>query len=247
MADAAYARPPLVFDGDDGLSIADVSFQLENKTHPRQPSDDVLFLHKGRKQIQIYQDFWEDRPKFQPQRILELGVWHGGSIAFWFEYFQPRKHVAVDILPARHLPALDQYLAGDVRRACISIYWDTDQADGDALRRIVTTTFHAPIDLIIDDASHLYGPTKASFETLFPLLRPGGLYLIEDWPWGYDARFRAPDHPWTGERALSDLVPALLEQTGTSMRIVRSVFVNAALIAVERGGMPAAALAGFRL
>ena len=38
-----------------------------------------------------------------------------------------------------------------------------------------------PLDLVIDDASHLYGPTMASFEVLFPRLRPGGLYVIEDW------------------------------------------------------------------
>jgi hypothetical protein len=39
------------------------------------------------------------------------------------------------------------------------------------------------VDLVIDDASHLYPFTKGSFETLFPRLRPGGLYIIEDWSW----------------------------------------------------------------
>lgn len=38
-----------------------------------------------------------------------------------------------------------------------------------------------PLDLVIDDASHLLNETRASFETLFPLLGPGGLYVIEDW------------------------------------------------------------------
>ena len=36
---------------------------------------------------------------------------------------------------------------------------------------------------MIDDASHMYEHTKVSFETLFPLLRPGGQYIIEDWSW----------------------------------------------------------------
>ena len=36
-------------------------------------------------------------------------------------------------------------------------------------------------DLIVDDASHLYRPTLASFEVLYPRLRPGGTYVIEDW------------------------------------------------------------------
>jgi hypothetical protein len=49
----------------------------------------------------------------------------------------------------------------------------------------VAHEFSAPLDLVIDDASHIYGPTKASFQALFPLLRPGGLYLIEDWAWAH--------------------------------------------------------------
>jgi predicted methyltransferase len=35
------------------------------------------------------------------------------------------------------------------------------------------------LDLVVDDTSHL-GPTRASFNTLFPRLRPGGVYVIED-------------------------------------------------------------------
>jgi hypothetical protein len=38
-------------------------------------------------------------------------------------------------------------------------------------------------DLVIDDAAHVYGQTKRSFECLFPTLAPGGLYIIEDWAW----------------------------------------------------------------
>lgn len=237
--------PRLVFSEDDRLCLSGVEFQLESKTRPHQPSDGLLFIHKGRAQLQIYQEFWQARPHFQPQRILELGVWEGGSIAFWHEYFQPLKHVDIDVLPAQPLQAFETYLAD--RRDRIAIHWGIDQADGNALRGIVSQAFNAPLDLIIDDASHLYGPTKASFETLFPLLRPGGLYLIEDWPWGYSETFRAPDHPWKDERPLSDVAVSLLEQAGTSTTIVRSVFVNTAFVAVERGGLPAADLTDFRL
>jgi hypothetical protein len=47
-----------------------------------------------------------------------------------------------------------------------------------------------PVDLVIDDASHLYDESRASFETLFPLLHPGGLYIIEDWRWQHDVADR---------------------------------------------------------
>ena len=34
---------------------------------------------------------------------------------------------------------------------------------------------------MIDDASHLLMPTERSFDALFPRVRPGGAYIIEDW------------------------------------------------------------------
>ena len=37
------------------------------------------------------------------------------------------------------------------------------------------------IDLVIDDASHRLAETRSSFESLFPHVRPGGLFIIEDW------------------------------------------------------------------
>ena len=48
--------------------------------------------------------------------------------------------------------------------------------------------FPKGIDLVVDDASHLYEQTKATFAMLFPLVRPGGNYVIEDWSWAHWAR-----------------------------------------------------------
>ncbi len=39
------------------------------------------------------------------------------------------------------------------------------------------------MDLVFDDASHLYEETRSSFESLFPHVRPGGVFVIEDWRW----------------------------------------------------------------
>jgi hypothetical protein len=56
-----------------------------------------------------------------------------------------------------------------------------------------------PLDLVIDDASHLYGPSLATFETLFPALREGGLYVLEDWKTSLNFPCHGggenPDHP----------------------------------------------------
>jgi hypothetical protein len=59
-----------------------------------------------------------------------------------------------------------------------------DQSDRSVVPRIIDEEFGStPLDLVTDDASHLLDLTRASFEMLFPRLRPGGTYIIEDWNW----------------------------------------------------------------
>ena len=59
------------------------------------------------------------------------------------------------------------------------------RATGAHIRQLVESELGGPIDLVIDDASHAYHPTLLSFEALFPLLRSGGCYAIEDWAWAH--------------------------------------------------------------
>ena len=67
------------------------------------------------------------------------------------------------------------------------IHDDVDQADRAGSPRSSSEAFgDQPLDLVIDDCSHLYEATRASFNELFPRLRPGGLYWIEDWPWAHE-------------------------------------------------------------
>ena len=114
-------------------------------------------------------------------------------------------------------------------------FGETDQANKSRLRDLVAMEFDGPLDLVIDDASHFYGPTLASFETLFPLLTPGGLYIIEDWAWGHWPGFIVPDHPWAGETPLTQLVVKIIEAAGTSTQLLANVTVYEAFIPVERG------------
>jgi hypothetical protein len=40
--------------------------------------------------------------------------------------------------------------------------------------------FDFEFDVVLDDASHVYANTVATFEALFPAVKTGGMYLIED-------------------------------------------------------------------
>ena len=60
--------------------------------------------------------------------------------------------------------------------------YGVDQSDRARLHQIVADDFGGEaIDVVFDDCSHLLEPTRASFDALFPFVRPGGIYVIEDW------------------------------------------------------------------
>lgn len=54
-----------------------------------------------------------------------------------------------------------------------------DQLNDESLTTL-RNTFTVEFDVIIDDASHIYGPTINTFVNLFPALKSGGVYCIED-------------------------------------------------------------------
>jgi predicted O-methyltransferase YrrM len=120
-----------------------------------------------------------------PSTIVELGVYQGGSCALMALAADPDVLVSVE-LSAERVPALDALVATRGLGDRVHVHHGVDQADGPALGRIVDDHLEGrPLDLVVDDASHLVGPTRASFNTLFPRLRPGGIYVIEDWSWAH--------------------------------------------------------------
>ncbi len=107
--------------------------------------------------------------------VLELGVLRGGSLRLWRDYF--RKGTIVGLDRAR--------VAVDDPERRIQIYQGS-QDDTALLTRIAREHAPAGFDLIIDDASHVAALTRRSFWHLFEHhLKPGGLYVIEDWGMGY--------------------------------------------------------------
>jgi predicted O-methyltransferase YrrM len=135
-----------------------------------------------RKPLSLVEQYVAVVSKARPKTIFELGIAAGGSTALLALLTQPRKLVAVEleVEPVEGLADfIDRRGLGDSVRP----YYGVDQADTERLAAIANDEFgDEPLDLVIDDASHYLVETRASFEVLFPRVKPGGLYIIEDWP-----------------------------------------------------------------
>ncbi len=102
--------------------------------------------------------------------VLEIGIYSGGSIDMWRNYFGPSASLfGVDIesacrtyeSPGTHI------LIGD-------------QADPSFWRRVLADGTLPPPDIVIDDGGHTPEQQRVTMEELLPRMRPGGVYICED-------------------------------------------------------------------
>jgi hypothetical protein len=127
----------------------------------------------------VYENIFR-RFRLKKINFLEIGVggyedpYLGGeSIFLWQAYFPFAKLFFIDIVDKTH------FSSGRIK------VLQGSQDDAEFLR---TMAYEAKkFDIIIDDGSHINHHQIKSFETLFPFLSDGGIYVIEDtqtsyWP-----------------------------------------------------------------
>lgn len=190
------------FDILDGrFSFRGASFVIDTSAgYKRRPSDAEAFtLVKTQQFLQFYAEL---SGHTKPRGILELGVFQGGSYVFLDKMFAPERMSAIEISKVPVQPLVDHVAATPGR----SVHFGTSQADADALRRVVAEDLGGMLDMVVDDASHDYTLTRTSFEVLFPLLAPGGLYIIEDWAWAHQPLYQPQGAPRHEDPALTNLL-----------------------------------------
>ena len=118
----------------------------------------------------------------EPLTLLELGVGGyddpragGESLRMWKAFF-----------PRARIYGLDVFDKKAVEEPRIRVFQGS-QDDPAFLARVVAET--GPLDIVIDDASHVNAAVLASFDVLFPHVREGGIYAIEDLQTSYWPKF----------------------------------------------------------
>jgi len=109
-----------------------------------------------------------------PIKYLEIGTAYGDSLFWARKFFSKATIVGADRVDPIIKP-------DDVA------FYKVDQNDSDSL--ILLGKEQGPFDIIIDDASHQAKETENTFNNLYPHLKQGGMYVIEDWGAGYLPQF----------------------------------------------------------
>lgn len=98
--------------------------------------------------------------------VLELGVLNGCSLRAWRDYFQNAEILGVD-------NDLNRLVREDRIRSFLC-----DTADRDKFILLAKTL--PALDIIIDDCSHLLDHQLFAIAALWPRLKKGGIYIVED-------------------------------------------------------------------
>ena len=109
--------------------------------------------------------------------LLEIGVSHGGSMKAWEEYFtnSSSRFLGLAYAAPRGEAKKSLRLSSPDPRTNI-IYGD--QSNATVLTQLAAEL--SPLDLIIDDGSHVPSHQWLTLLKLWPLVKPGGHFTLED-------------------------------------------------------------------
>lgn len=125
--------------------------------------------------VEFYERYFESI-RFDVKKILEIGIGpeEGSSLLMWRDYFENAMVYGIDIKDFK-----EQYDGkGNVKT------FQMDQGDRESLINFVTE--HGPFDIIIEDGSHMQHHQQLNLAWLYPYVKKGGFFVIEDLYFSYD-------------------------------------------------------------
>lgn len=149
-------------------------------------------IFSGRSELQAYFDtvhsgpgVWKYRhyfdvyarhfDRFRGRNItfVEVGIYSGGSLRMWRKFFGPQARIiGIDLSPSTRVyeknpvyGSPDRILVGDQGSGA---FWEAALAEiGD-------------VDVLLDDGGHASHMQNVTLNAVFPKMKPGGVYMVED-------------------------------------------------------------------
>jgi len=141
--------------------------------------------------LPLYDELFASR-KERARAVLEVGVYHGGSITLWHQYFSNAVVMGVDITV--EAPPLFSNLQQWPR---VQLLLGVDAYTAETITKIGTIC--GKLDVVLDDGPHTLESMRAFIQLYLPLIADDGILVIED----------VQDFTWFKE--LCSFVPADLQ------------------------------------
>lgn len=162
-------------------------YQLLNQIALQAGADKSSAFHNY---TEIYAQYFA-KFRNEPIKFMEIGIYKGSSVKLWEQYFPNAELHFIDITT--------KYIEYYSQR---SHYHFVDQSDRKALQTLAQNILGGGFDVILDDGGHTMDGQITSFQVLFPFVKSGGMYIIEDLHTSYWRSFGGKgtqQHPKAGQ------------------------------------------------
>lgn len=167
--------------------------------------------------------------RFSVHCVLEIGIGDerdpqagGNSLRMWRNYFPRATIYGVDLY--------EKWFDHEARIVTLR----ADQSDAHAVHQAVVGL--PPLDLVVDDGSHIGSHIITTFGVLFPLVRPGGYYAIEDLETSYLPEYGGGP-PGTPETAVA-LAKSLLDDVNIGPLPIEAIHAYTGLVLIQKAALP---------
>lgn len=120
--------------------------------------------------FQIYEKHFSRFLNQEKVRVLEIGVYNGGSLEMWDYYFDNADIVGVDI-NEDCLKLQDNFSENvliEIGNQAKPDFWEAFKSR------------NKPFDIIIDDGGHMMNQQQTTFDLMYDHVQENGVYLVED-------------------------------------------------------------------
>jgi len=172
--------------------------------------------------LPIY-DTYLDEIRPLAKKVLEIGIAGGASLRMWQDYFPPAVVVGVD-------HNRDYCNVEGERIRCIC----GDATRPDTWDRI-RDSFGGDFDLLVDDGFHTTADIITAFGFAFPLVRSGGLYVVEDVGTSYDPLYQRDNHHVGGIKNAVEFFKMFVDDINTNEKSrYESIHFHKSLIIIRK-------------
>jgi len=128
--------------------------------------------------LPLYQQLLQSK-KETAKNVLEVGIFHGGSIKLWNDYFTNATVYGLDIIP------MERVWEGIQGNEKIKLYPSTNAYNSDfVVEKFLNKNIR--FDFMLDDGPHTLDSMKQFIHLYAPLMAEDGILIIEDvqtWDW----------------------------------------------------------------
>lgn len=149
-----------------------------------------------------------------PKKLLEMGIYQGASLKLWYDYFPETQILGIDLHDYTHLNndrtqtmaancelrTVDEFDNSVINPWLQKLY--NDFPGGRVGLNEIIERHGSSWDIILDDGPHTQRSNQVMLGYLFPQVKSGGIYIIEDLHTSYGPTDVYNSYPYTDKNTL---------------------------------------------